>query len=48
MADSTPPDRSATPARLSLASRLLPWAELLYKALVAAGAALALWKALWG
>lgn len=47
MADSSQPDRSAAqPARPSLASRLHPWAELLYKALVAAGAALALWKGL--
>ena len=49
MADSTPPDKPAStapPARPTLASRLQPWAELLYKALLAAGAALALLKAL--
>lgn len=50
MADRAPPDppREAgpVPERPSLARRLQPWAELVYKLLIAAGAALALWKGL--
>lgn len=38
-----PPDH---PPRPSLAQRLLPWVELLYKLLAALAAALALWKGL--
>jgi hypothetical protein len=42
MAKPAPPD----PPRRPLAPRLLPWAELLYKLVAAAAAALAIWKSL--
>jgi hypothetical protein len=42
MAESPPPQ----PPRRPLEQRLLPWADLLYKLIAAAAAALAIWKAL--
>ena len=44
-APSDPPTRTR-PQRPPLAQRLQPWVDLLYKLLVAAATALALWKGL--
>jgi hypothetical protein len=48
MPDSAPtdPPTHARPPRPSLAQRLQPWVDLLYKLIVAGATVLALWKGL--